>query len=191
MISQRHRRLVCGLVLVLAWAGFVIDGSHALFTDSATLAGNSITSGSTDLLISNSQNGGSNLFAETRPGFSHKISPAHSDENYIFLKNSSPSEISLDIDVSIANPSITNSEITRFTTITIVAVDANGESSGTPVGSSMNALMTVHAPLGVSIPPGGTQRLRLMVGFAPELTVQNQTMTYDLVFTGTQRPPNK
>lgn len=179
------RRLFYGLLLVLLWLGYVVEGSHALFASAAGLTGTTLTTGTTSLLISNSQNGTSSLFSQSRPGFALSLSPGQHDDHYIILKNASPSNVDLDISAATALSNPIDNGLAALTTISFTPVD----SSGTPTGAAqMGALdqFTQNLSLNTTIPQGASQRFLMRTALDSSYSQQGQTISYDLNFSGVQ-----
>ena len=185
-MPKRHLRLAAGLALAVAWLGFVIQGSHALLSDTAVLTGNSIASGNVDLQVSNSQNGSSTLFADSRAGFSETLLPGQSGDNYLFLKNATASDVPLDIDMSVSGLQDGGQGLASKATLALTPVDASGLSTGPPVTADIAALASGHMPLGMTIASQKAQRFRLSAALSASAGQQGASLSYDLVFTGTQ-----
>lgn len=185
MANKIPKRLLYSLCLALIWLSFVAEGSHALFSDKSSLTGSIITTGTVDLLVSNSQNGSSTTYADTRPGFSYNLVPGQSDERYILLKNASASDVPMDIDIdTVIKLPIT--DLAASVNLEFTPVDADGNPTGSPVSGQMNTLVTTRLSSKISIASGATQRFRLKTTLANGYTGQNSSLTYDLFFTGTQ-----
>ncbi len=182
------KRVLYSVLIVLAWLGFVVEGSHALFSDFASLSNNSITTGTVDLQISNSQNGTSTVYADVRPGFAMIINPGESDDHYLILKNASQADTPFDIDVT-ASPQGTNPELFNALTVDFTPVDTQGTAVGAPVSVPMLTLVNSRLPLGITINKGSTQRILVHTKLAATYASQNQSITYDLTFNGTQHAP--
>jgi hypothetical protein len=180
-----RKRVLYSILIILAWFGFVVEGSHALFVDAATLSGSSVTTGTVDLQISNSQNGSSTLYADSRPGFSMILNPGEFQDNYLFLKNASASPISMDVDV-LAAMQTTSVELQKSLALEFVPVDSAGVATADPIQMSMTQLTTARQSLKVSLDKGGTQRFRVRTSLISSFASQGQAVTYDLVFNGVQ-----
>ena len=178
-------RLVFSVFVILAWFGLIAEGAHALYTDTANLAGNTISSGSTDLLISNSQSASSTTFAESRAGFSFALSPGQSDEKYFLLKNASTSNMSLDIDVAAGN-SAGAADIANAVQIEFTPVDGSGSAVGPSVSRVLAYYLNNRLDLGTSIDRGISQRYKIRASMQDTYVGIAQSLSYDLVFTGTQ-----
>jgi hypothetical protein len=184
-MSLRTRRLLYGLGLVLVWLGFVTEGSYSLFSDTATLASNTLTTGSIDLQVSNSQAGSSTTYSDSRPGFTHPVGPGQESVHYFLLKNQSPSDIPLDLLVMTSlygeSQMVADSVELSFT-----PVNADGDSIGSEVRTKLGDIVRVPESLGVTVAKGVAQRFRFAVVLSPGYTQQNQSVNYDLVFIGNQ-----
>jgi hypothetical protein len=179
------RRIVYSLIVVLVWLGFVVEGSHALFVSAATLTGNTITTGTAGLLVSNSQNPTTTLYADTRPGFSFNGVPGGSDTKFFFLKNNSSSTVSLDIDASAIVTDLT-SDIPSSAYITFGALDSTGALMGQSIRVSLATLANEHVSLNTVIGPGAVQRYQMELTMDHAYASQGKVVNFDLVFTGTQ-----
>lgn len=177
--------MVFSMLVIIAWFGLIAEGAHALYADTATLAANSISSGSTDLQVSNSQSASSTSYADSRTGFSFALNPGESDEKYFFLKNVSTSNTLLDIDVAAGNASGV-SDIVDAVAIEFTPVDSTGSPVGQPVTCSLGYYLANHVGLGVSIDKGGVQRFKVRASLKQLYATPGQSVSYDLVFTGTQ-----
>ncbi len=180
------KRFFFSLLIVLLWLGFVVDGTHALFSASATLAGSTINSGSANLLVSNSQNGSSSLFETTRPGFSFTLVPGETDQRYIFLKNVATGVVDFDLSLTASVKDGTN--IGDKVTIGIFPVDDTGLATQAGYTGTIADLQAARGT-GLILPSDSTQRYVLKVTLSPSVTEQNQSMVFDLTFTGTQHIP--
>lgn len=178
-------RFVMSILLVLAWLGFVVQGTHALFSDQVSLTGNIITTGGTDLQISNSQNGSSTLFADSRSGFSFDLSPGEWEDKYFFLKNVGSSDIALDIDVN-CNSTGDSDAMLGSLSVEFTPVDSEGNPQGSKIATTLREMLSRHINLGVSVAEGKSQRFLLRVGLSANYFRQNDSAAYDLYFTGTQ-----
>jgi hypothetical protein len=183
MTRNLSKRLFYSIAIVLAWFGFVLEGSHALFTDAASLTGNTISTGSVDLLISNSQNASSTVFADTRPGFTYSLNPGDSGEFYFLLKNSGSNGVPMDVDVS---SSVTPEDsMNTMVNVEFTPVDATGISVGAISTASLSGL-TNPIRLSATIPAGGTQRFKMKATLSAVFPEQNHTASFDLLFSGRQ-----
>lgn len=185
MFRKFPKRIFYSLAIVLAWLAFAVEGSHALFVDSVALTGNTITSGSADLLISNSQNGSSTTYSVDRPGFSFLLSPGQSEEQYFLLKNASISDVPFDIQFR-AVSQVSNSDLKPAIKLEFTPVDSTGIATGSSFGGTLDEILTQEKASGVTIPAGSAQRFKMVVTLLPIYSKQNQTITYDLFFTGLQ-----
>ena len=188
MVKISRRNVISALIVVLVWLSFVISGSHALLSDSATLTGNTLIVGSVGLLVSNSQNPSSTIYEKSRQGFSFSLVPGQPVDRYFLLKNISDSNVDLAIDFM---PQITtdNPSLDPQLTLDIVPVDADGVPlpDATEVGGSMMALSQRHTVVNGTISQGTYQRYRLRTVLSSAFSEPQQTITYDLIFTGTQK----
>jgi len=180
-----RKRILYSLLIVLAWLGFVVEGSHALFSDQAALAGNTITTGSVDLLISNSQSSSSTTYADTRPGFAMSLVPGGKDEHYIILKNASTSDVPMDITLA-ANLQTPNPDLSAQVILDILPVDGTGQPTGQTVTIPLDALQGSQHDLSVSVAKGATQRLLIRTSLQSLYSNQGQSLAYDLTFNGVQ-----
>ena len=183
-ISLRGR-LVFSVFVILAWFGLIAEGAHALYSDTAALSSNSVSSGSVDLQVSNSQSATTTTYADSRIGFSFYLNPGESDEKYFFLKNVSTSNSSLDIDVIGGNPS-TLGTIADAVTLEFLPVDSTGVAVGTPVAATLRYFLTNHVVLGTSLNKGDFQRFKVKALMSQSFSQPGASITYDLMFTGTQ-----
>lgn len=187
-MSQHSRRQRFALVLVALclWLGLAVEGSQALFTDQASLTGSSMTTGSTDLLISNSQNPTSTTYEESRPGFAVHLVPGESMEKFFLLKNVSSGPVTLGTTL-LSNLINTPSDLASALTVEVVPVNADGEAIEAPVSSTLLGLSQSQMTLAGTIEPNSTQRYRLRYTLAASYSAQAQAGGFDLVFTGQQR----
>lgn len=179
------RKLLYSLLIVLAWLSLVAEGSHSLFVDTATLTGSTVTTGTAGLLISNSQNASSTIFAESRPGFSFSLVPGQSDDKFFLLKNSSASPLALDIIASASLPEGAP-DLSKSILIELTPVTDDGIQAGSPVKMVLNDLTTNPIALNASISQGDTQRFRIRAFLMPAYAGQGDNLSFDMVFTGTQ-----
>ena len=185
MPRNLYKRLVYSLAIILVWLGFVVEGSHALLSATATLKGSTINTGTADLLINNSQDPTPSSFSASQPGFAYNLIPGQSQDYYFYLKNSSASDLPFDINVV---PSVQNqaSDLFAATNIEFTPVDSSGTPSGIPVAGTLASMTNQISPLGTTISQNGVQRYRLRVNLSSSYVNQNQTLSFDLAFTGVQ-----
>jgi hypothetical protein len=179
-----RRKIFFAMLILMAWFGFVIEGSYALFTDTAGLQTNLITTGSLDLLISNSQSASSTTYADFRPGFTYLLSPGQSEDNYFLLKNTGGSTVPLSIDVSASLAS--NTTMSDMVTLTFYTVDEAGSPVGSGTTATLTALTKSRVSLGATVAPGVAQRFIVKVKLSEGYQSHSQSLQYDLMFTGTQ-----
>jgi len=185
MIRGLAKKLFYSTLILLLWLGFVVEGSHALLSDSAALAGNSITTGSADLVVSNSQSPTSTTYADSRPGFPLTLVPGQADEHFFLLKNMSSSNVPLAIDAS-AVVQDGDSTFPPNISLEFTPVDGSGTPTGAPVTSTLKDLEGQNLNLGTTLAPGQFQRYRLHTTLEIHFAQQGINQTYDLVFTGTE-----
>ena len=185
MQKGKKRSVLMALCVLLTWLSFVVDGAHALFVDSTALTGNVITTGSVNILVSNSQNPSSTVYDETRPGFSWSLIPGVFVDKYFLIKNTSPSNIEMDIDAFIVTSDI-DPALNNLVDISIVQVDATGVETGEAMESTLGELRDHHSVIFGSIPQGEYRRFKMSVRLNSSYTGQGDSATYDLILTGTQ-----
>jgi len=184
-----RRNFVAALLIVLVWLGFVISGSHALLSESASLTGNTLTIGSAGLLISNSQSPNPSVFDASAPGFSLPLNPGDTEDRFFTLKNTSSARIALNIDMSLSINGQNQLPIASNATLDVVPVDNSGNPlpDSTGAGGTLQALSGSHVNISGFIPEGGTQRYRLRTMVDASESDPHDSITYDLILTGTQR----
>jgi len=185
-MKQFPRKIFYSVLLVLAWLSFAVEGSHALLSSGTTLTGSTITTGSTSLLLSNSQSGSSTLFSDTRPGFSFTVTPGSADTKYFILKNASTAKFGLDIDALAVLPAQLTGNLANQITIDITPVDATGNPTGPKAELVLESLSKMHLNLGTTINSGETQRYQIGAYLEPTYEGQGESVSFDLIFTGTQ-----
>jgi hypothetical protein len=188
MITRKQRILFATLG-VIAWTTLTAGGTRALLSDAATLTNNGLTTGSANLLISNSQASSSTTYEKVREGFSYTLNPGESVSRYFFLKNTSTSEIMLDTSVQAAITS-GQSAMNDAIKIAFYAVDATGGTIGAEgpvIEASLTALQQQRLDLpGPAVGRGATQRYKMVISLAASVSSANQAVSYDLVFNGVQ-----
>lgn len=182
------KRIFYSLLILLLWLGFVVDGTHALFSSSAVLAGNTINSGTASLLVSNSQNGSSTLFDAERPGFDFTLVPGETDQRYFFLKNVSTGIVDFDLGVSAQVSSGVN--FANRVDIGFYPVDDNGTATMAGYSATL-AEISANTATGLVLPSDSTQRYILRVTLHREVTDQGAELSFGLTFTGTQHLPTE
>lgn len=185
MYRKNLTRVIWSIAIVFLWVGFVTDSAHAIFTDAVSLTGNVISTGSADLLISNSQNPSSTVFEDSRPGFSQMLSPGQTTEKYFLLKNASAADVSFGIDLQATNAT-GSANLRSAVNLEIIPIDGDGLPQGEGIAGTLNDLAQQHSRIFTSIGHGVTQRFKIRTGLSNGYADQNQSLTYDLVFTGTQ-----
>jgi hypothetical protein len=184
-----RKRILYSSTIILCWLGFVGKGTYALFNDTASLASNNISTGTASLLISNSQSASSTTYEDTRPGFSFTLSPGQTDEKFFLLKNTSQADIDFDIDATAVITSTADmKELPQNTTIEFIPVDEQGVATGQSASATLYNYSNGHIPIPVTVAKGGTARLKMRVGVNQNYGVQGVSATYDLIFTGNQKP---
>ena len=178
------KRLLYSLILLLVWLSFVVEGSHALFTSTAQLTGNAITTGTSLLQVSNSQDPNPTNFAVAQPGFQYNLVPGQTADNFFTLKNNSDSPVDMDIQV-----------LARFAarpagqsgvTISFTPVDATGAATGAKVTNTLEDLVGSPSAIGSTLVKGQAQRYKVSVTLSSSFDGQNISTNYDLSFIGTQ-----
>jgi hypothetical protein len=185
---KRTTKLAVAILGTLAFIGIAGGGAQALLSDGSTLTGNSLTSGTAGMLVSNSQAGSSTTYEKVREGFTLSLNPGQTIEKYFLLKNVSPSEFMLNTSVIAAHTSPV-SPLHNDVFVTFTAVDAQGNTlpQGNGAEATLAQLGLSHLPLpGPAIGRGAAQRYKVSYRMSTEVTAQSQAMNYDLIFTGTQ-----
>lgn len=185
MTHKVPRKVFYSLLLVLVWLGFLTEGSHALLNSSAALAGNTLTTGSTGLLLSTAQDPANDLFSTSRPGFLLTGIPGIGDTHYLTLKNTSPSRTALDISV-MATAQDLPQDMMLDTGFTFTTVNADGSTVGTPVVLTMTSIMNQNGNLKLAMPADAQQRIKMETMVSPQHSKSGETGTFDLTFTGIQ-----
>lgn len=185
-MRNKKRSVLMALCVLLSWLSFVVDGAHALLIDTTSLTGNAITTGTTDLLISNSQNPSSTVYEETRPGFTLSLTPGVPVEKYFLIKNSSPSEVDMDIDAYVVTPIPPPGSLADSVNIKLEPVDSTGTAIGPVISTSLASLRASHSAVFGQVPRNTFTRFKITTTLSNGYSLQNQEMTYDLIFTGTQ-----
>ncbi len=180
------RRVFFALLAAVLWLGFLVDGSHALFADQVSLTGNSITSGTTNLLISNSQNASSTVYDKSRVGFSANLNPGDHFDKFFLLKNSSSGNLDFSINVSALINSDDGSGILSNTVLSFSEVDSDGNLVGIPYSASLLMMHNGVLQTGFIIPSASVRRFKVTTSLAQSQTTQGSATNYDLIFTGTQ-----
>jgi hypothetical protein len=157
-----------------------------VLSDSVTLTGISISTGTVNLEISNSQNSSSTLYADTRPGYSVSLSPDSISENYFFLRNSSSSAITFDIYAKAINLTGDVTTMENSLQLVFLPVDGSGNATGAGVTTSLAALRTQAVPLNVGVVSGTTQRFKMTLSANAGFSQVIKTVGYDLELTGVQ-----
>ncbi len=185
-ISKKQRVVIAGLAL-LAWTSLVATGSYSLFKDQVTLTDNVITTGTSDLRISNSQNPNSTIFEESRPGFSAELVPGQSVSKFFLVKNASDAAVSFDLSATVT---VISGSMAMLPTIQIeiMPVDELGNDlvGHQPLYGSLTSLSNGEIPMGVVLPRGETQRFRLSTSMSTSVESQTDTISYHLMINGTQ-----
>jgi hypothetical protein len=183
---QFSRRVFFAVLAVLLWFGFLVDGSHALFNDQVALTGNSIVTGTTDLLISNSQNGSSTVFEKSRVGFVAALSPGQAVEKYFLIKNSSDGNIDFSLGVNANIPAYVADGLGKHTNVQFIEVGSDGLPNGTQATFTLDNLYTAVVQTPFILPKGVTKRYKMVTSLDADYTKQGESLTYDLAFVGTQ-----
>lgn len=191
-MSKRRfsRRVFLALLAVILWLGFLVDGSHALFTDQASLTGNSITSGTASLLISNSQSASSTIFEDARVGFTSNLSPGEQVQKYFLLKNASDGNVDFRVSLGAIIAPDSSSPLATHLKFLFEEIGADGNPTGTGAVSYLAPLENSPIETPFIIPKGTTKRYLLTTSLDSDFALQNQAASYDLVFTGVQVIPS-
>lgn len=180
------RRLFWALLAVILWMGFLVDGSHALYADQVTLTGNSITSGTTDLLISNSQNASSTVFDKSRTGFAFNLSPGEQADRYFLVKNASDGDVDFRLSVAAAVSGTDYMSLIEHTQLVFKEIAPDGSETGNSTQVTLTALRNGPVETPFVITKGSTQRYKMSTSLTPDYGTQGQAATYDLIFIGNQ-----
>lgn len=178
------------VALVVVWSAFAVNGVRALLSSDATLTGNSISVGSADLLISNSQAATSTIYEKTREGFSFSLVPGQIVERYFLLKNVSDAQVDFTISVG-AIPSSGDSGLNSKLLVEFQPVDASGVALPDSVwkGGTLQQLAAGggNTLLDGVIPRGSYQRYRVRFELPASYSIVNSSLAYDLFFIATQK----
>lgn len=180
------RKLVLALLAVLLWLGFLVDGSYALFSDQVSLTGNSVVSGTTNLLISNSQNPTSTIFEKTREGFDLDLSPGESADRYFLLKNTGSANVTFKLSFGTSVPTGGPNTISAATDLRIVEVDSEGVPVGSDVAFNVWAYNNSFMETQMLVPKGVAKRYRLTTSLSSSFNQQGEALNYDLIVKGLQ-----
>jgi hypothetical protein len=180
------RRVFFALLAAILWAGFVVDGSHALFADQVTLTGNSIVSGTANLLLSNSQNPSSTVFDKSRAGFALNLSPGQDGEKYFLLKNSSDGDIDFKVSLSAVLTEDPSHDLSMHTRLVFNEIGADGLPTEVATTATLYSLSTSAQETPFIVPKGTTKRYLVTTHLDEAYQTQGQSLTYDLILIGTQ-----
>jgi hypothetical protein len=177
-----------GLLTVLLWLGYVVDGSHALFQDQVRLTNNSIVTGSTDLLISNSQNPSSTVYETERAGFTFPLSPGQSASKYFLVKKSSDANVDMELEFSTFISSEHPNPLANATILHLSEVDETGTilPLGERFSGTVSELEETHRLTTFVVPKGQARRFQLTAELAASYIQQGNELVFDLVVDGVQ-----
>ncbi len=166
----------------------IIRGAHALFYDQVALTSNTISTGTANLLISNSQSGSSTIYDKQRPGFDLVMNPGQVVDRYFLLKNASPSDVVFDIYAHVSVNSGTSSLIEAIS-FEFMPVD----SEGVPIPGAENTSVALDRltrdQVQLNSPPiakGAVQRYRLRQSVSGFFGGQGEATSFDLQLVGRQ-----
>jgi hypothetical protein len=183
---KKTRRLLMGLLVALLWLGFIVDGSQALYSKQIRLNGNTVTTGTSDLLISNSQNASSTIYEQTRPGFALSLVPGQSADRFFLVKNASQGLVDFRLYSSAVIHSDSTGNLTQNVALTFTEVDSDGVAIGQPFTVSMTELANNIRITPFTVVKGEVKRFRLTTHLSPGVTTENAVLNYDLVIEGSQ-----
>ncbi|MDP2671683.1 MAG: hypothetical protein Q8P13_04485 [bacterium] len=176
-----NKRVAFGFLTIAATLAAVVGITLAVFTDTATLSNNTLSTGDADLQIAEWTGSACGSFASSTPGIdSDDLAPGQEEVLPFCLKNNSDSAISLDITAatSIDSGALDPSLVT-------VALDCgSGVVSGTldaPFPGTTIVTIAPDAEVGCNIK-------QTLSGSATN-SASNKSIQYDVVFTGTQVVP--
>ena len=189
---SRRRRLLLGLVMAVIWLGIVVGGSNALLNDSTYLTNNSLVTGSVGMSISSSQEFEPALssFNKTQAGFFlGLISPGEYIDRYFTLYNTSPGNFILTVDMR-SNVTAGNPAMAQAVSVEVNEVDGMSNLIlGKRATSSLFDMADSPVPItDVEIPSRTMKHFRMRVKVAASHTKSDDTIAFDMVFTGTQKP---
>jgi hypothetical protein len=180
------RRLFFALLAVMLWLGFVVDGSHALFSDSVRLVGNTLTTGTTNLLISNSQNPTSTVFDKERAGFAMALNPGESVGKFFLIKNANDGGVNFQLFLNSALAS-GDTSMPLYVTVTLQEVDHDGVGVGPTAQFNLENLMHNYLELPFVVQTGEVKRFQIITKLEGAYSTQNTSIAYALNFSGTQK----
>ena len=189
MKNRSRKTWVLLAALLVLWLSYTVQGSRALLSASASLTSNTISTGSANLLVSNSQNSSSTIYDTERPGFSFQINPGESVDKFFLLKNASVADVPLEVAVSVPPAMLGSGMFPDSLSIEIVPVDADGQpiQDAVTARSSLADLMLKPQILDGEIAHSATKRYRLRTILSQNYDTPNSSVSYDLVLTGTQK----
>lgn len=187
MRISKKQKIVITVLAIVAWTSFVSVGSFALFKDTVMLTDNTITTGTAELLISNSQNASSTIYEEVRPGFSSELLPGESFTRYFIVKNASDASVPFDLSMQVQIASGTT-QMHQKINLEIAPVDSDGNDiiGYGPLFGTVQTFANTEQPTGVTIPKGATQRFRVTTLLNHDVESQSDSVSYHLVVNGTQ-----
>lgn len=185
-MRRGSRKIIISLAVILAWLGFVVEGTKALLTDTATVLENNITSGSVDLKISSSDSLADAQFTQDVVGLAHGLLPGQTDTQTVYIKNDSDSNVPLEISAACLgapdNP-VSNYEDYQ---IVVTKVDEAGVAISDPTVLTIENITSGGSAVGPNLAQGESGRYRIDTRLLESSTVHNIAVRYNVVFTGTQ-----
>lgn len=179
------KKLIVSLLIVGSVGATAVASTQALLTDQATLGANTFSTGSVDLVIAKGQSGGS--FADSTLGFTETILPGETFTDYFRLKNvSDDAHLAIAAQAASISGSINPADIT----IKLTPVNTDEVAVGATVTKTLADWLSTPAGLGLpNIGDGDTQEYKMDVVLDEDVTTESASVTFDLIFTGTQVTP--
>lgn len=177
------KKLIMSLLIITGVGAGAFAATQALFTDTATLAANTISTGTVNLLVNSGKTGGT--FEDSKSGFfTETLLPGETATKFFRLRNENSS-----VALSIAAQAVVaggGSIPANQVNVTFTAVNSSDVAVGTPVTKTLADWATV-GELGLpNILSNTTQRYKMDVEVEDTVTTSGSTVTFDFVFTGTQ-----
>lgn len=186
------KKLLLSLLIIAGVSGSAILGTQALLTDTATLAANTVSTGSINLTISNSQSSTNpTTFSESRPGFNNVAVRPGQTKSFLFWLKNNETDVAMSLSGQATVATTTDGVAENQVIISIIPVNDDGTDIGGAPIASANLQQWKASVLSFGFPPAyellanTRHRYRMDVKMDNGITLPG-TATFDFVFTGTE-----
>lgn len=178
-------RIFLSFTIIVAIGASSVVASRAMLTDQATLAANTFSTGTPDLLVCSGKT--CTDYQDSHAGFTDTILPGETKTEFFRLKNNSSN---VDFAISAQTANLSGGIDPDDVIVTFTPIDSSYEPIPDAVATS-HTLSEWQSPAGLGIPTvtsGSLQRYKMDVTLSENVSAGAAQAIFDFVFTGTQTP---